>query len=90
MTNETKHKSMPLPVFNIRKSVCIYDSENYIDQTPVIAECDTFDRAAHIVKCVNMHDELVACCNKIINNWGNLHHKDLMQLRSAVEKAGAL
>lgn len=45
--------------------------------------------AKHIVKCVNHHDDLVAACQKVVNNWGNLHHKDLMQLRSILEKVSS-
>lgn len=32
-------------------------------------------------------DDLLAACHKVVNNWGNLHHKDLTQLRSAIAKA---
>lgn len=31
--------------------------------------------------------DLLAVAKKIVNNWGDLHHKDLMQLRAAITKA---
>ena len=31
--------------------------------------------------------DLLAACQKVVNNWGGLHHKDLMQLRAAIAKA---
>lgn len=31
--------------------------------------------------------DMLAALQKIVNNWGNLHHKDLMQARAAIQKA---
>lgn len=31
--------------------------------------------------------DLLEVAHKVVNNWGNLHHKDLMQLRAAIAKA---
>lgn len=31
--------------------------------------------------------DLLAVAQKVVNNWGDLHHKDLMQLRAAIAKA---
>lgn len=45
------------------------------------------DNAAFIVKAANCHDALVAAVQKVVNNWGDLHHKDLMQLRAALAQA---
>lgn len=31
--------------------------------------------------------DLLSAAQKVVNNWGDLHHKDLMQLRAAIAKA---
>lgn len=31
--------------------------------------------------------DLLAACRKVVNNWGDLHPKDLQQLRAAIAKA---
>lgn len=31
--------------------------------------------------------DLLAVCQKVVGNWGDLHHKDLMQLRAVIAKA---
>lgn len=31
--------------------------------------------------------DMLAACHKVANNWQDLHHKDLMQVRAAIAKA---
>jgi len=33
--------------------------------------------------------DLLKACEKVVNNWGNLHPKDRQQLRQAISKAKA-
>lgn len=51
--------------------------------TRTVAKGETLD------KWFPAYDDLLDACQKVINNWGDLHHKDLMQLRAAVAKSEA-
>lgn len=58
-----------------------------------VAICDTdngtqaeYDARA---KLFAASDEMLAACRKVVNNWGDLHAKDLQQLRAAIAKATA-
>ena len=45
------------------------------------------DIQSFIVRACNSHYDLLTACQKVVNNWGDLHDKDLMQLRAAIAKA---
>lgn len=51
--------------------------------------------AAHIVKCVNMHDELVEALSAMVRNgrkqgWDYNYENDMDNSREVLKKAGAL
>lgn len=87
MTNETKHTPTPWDQIN-----GVYTQENgYFSmvQTPDKCVADVFDKedAAHIVKCVNMHDELVEALDKILDNNNDENWHNALNV---LKKAGAL
>lgn len=75
--------------FNLRSDsgIVIGAEENYTTPYMDISEED----AAHIVKCVNMHDELVGVVRAMANFDGRNNNYHLKQMaRETLKKAGAL
>lgn len=62
MTNETKHTPTPWDTMG-SLVIRVEGPTSYM-----VARASSSEDAAHIVKCVNMHDELVEALKKIANN----------------------
>lgn len=96
MTNETNHT--PTPWDQLNDVFTIEDGYFSMIQTPDKCIANVFDEAnaAHIVKCVNMHDDLVGALKKIIDRSHNdpLGTSKVIDMRKiaekALKKAGAL
>lgn len=84
MANETKHT--PTPWFSKNYG---YEKNSVFDENGTeIAFVHYSFNAAHIVKCVNMHDELVEALNKIIDETYDLNANSIAY--ETLKKAGAL
>ena len=58
----------------------------------VIADTEEMADAAHIVRCVNAHAELVAVLQNIVAGYdsdGTFFRRDIIAARAALAKAGA-
>lgn len=87
MTNETKHT--PTPWDQLNNVFTMEDGYFSMIQTPDQCIANVFDEAdaAHIVKCVNMHDELVDALDKILDNNNDENWHNALNV---LKKAGAL
>lgn len=93
MTNETKHT--PTPWDQLNNVFTMEDGYFSMIQTPDQCIANVFDEAdaAHIVKCVNMHDELVEALKEIYGNGDATGCNPQIKTdiaRAALKKAGAL
>lgn len=89
MTNETKHT--PTPWHMQKDSVHVYGKDGGMVANTITACSGNNERenAAHIVKCVNMHDELVEALKQayaVCKAHGYLDGG----IEEALKKAGAL
>lgn len=94
MTNETKHT--PTPWNQLNGVFTPEDGYFSMVQTPNQCIANVFDEAdaAHIVKCVNMHDELVealkAAHNGVVSYSRDDKEATTTMIRETLKKAGAL
>lgn len=89
MTNETKHT--PTPWDQLNDVFTIEDGYFSMIQTPDQCIANVFDEAnaAHIVKCVNMHDELVEALEAAANSSGfqYMFYETREKINAALAKA---
>ena len=91
---ENKHTALPWRIETDYRVESLYDPTYLkIKGSHLIAklrlhgdkELDDEQQAnAHLIAAA---PELLEACEKIVNNWGNLHPKDRQQLRRAISKA---
>ena len=88
MTNETKHTPWIMEYGSEESS--IIDARGYIictnGEDPSVA---SDDEMTHIVKCVNMHDELVEALRLLLSSSSD-YQTGVAEAEETLKKAGAL
>lgn len=89
MTNETKHTPTPWVVENWHGDTQIVGPEGSLIciNTTYYPIAPSEEDMAHIVKCVNMHEELVDALDKILDNNNDENWHNALNV---LKKAGAL
>lgn len=89
-----KKEHTPTPLISGKSPFEVYNHDHgdavpfYVTRGQVIlAYCYEDEDAAHIVKCVNMHDELVDALDKILDNNNDENWHNALNV---LKKAGAL
>lgn len=83
--SERRHTPGPWALSE-RSSACVRTADQ--DQRIAYLETadNTFETCEANARLIAAAPDLLAAVDKVVNNWGDLHHKDLMQLRAAIAK----